>query len=592
MPGTPRGGAGGLQTAPGPTTENASISKPSTNSTGVPDGLGPTASADASAKGKGGRANEPAEAGPALGAGGTALAFEPGAEGEESTLARGAGGVSKAAGVAAAVPVAGVAGQAMVFAMFINYLKGMMMTLMAMAANLWNLAIGVLLGVGKTIMGAVMGVGAAVSTAVGGAVSAVVAGSVTFIGGGLAAVIVVVSSVVAITGGTGLAMRDDRLVDCTVSARTALDAVDGSAGAIDEKTTANARVIYSVLGAWGMPDENVAGIIGNWDAESNIDPTSVQGYFNSPQEMSEAKRTAASDTNNGIGLGQWTFGRNANLRSYADAQGEDWWTLTIQLGFMLSAAEGSDAGVVKDMIANSKGSAADAALHFHKAWERSADTEAMAQRRAQYATRWMGMFSGWEKNQALADSILAQAGATVEGANGSRADAVRSDCISADEEVEWVADGSAPGPWGGYENGKIPLSALTPIPWADRGPELLRSDATKALIELNTEFRSVFGYDIAINDSYRDYAGQVKARQDWCALGKCQNAATPGKSNHGWALAIDIATKGHASITYSSAEYLWLKKHSLKYGWVHPAYMEPGGSGPFEPWHWEYRGVA
>lgn len=599
----PRAGAGGLSASPVPPQENVSIGTParSSGSSGESSSSpgGPTDGTQAAAvPGKGSGASDvststASKSEPALGAGGTSLAAEqPEDDGGGVSVSNGASGAAKVAGAAAAVPAASMAGQALVFAMFINYLKGMMMTLMALASNLWNLAMGLLLAAGKAVAGAIMTVGTAVSTAVGGAVSAAVAGSAAVISGTVAVVIVVASSIFTITTGSNIVMRDSPLVDCTVHATAALENVEGSEGAVDEKTTANARTIYSVLAAWGMPDENVAGIIGNWDAESGIDPTSVQNHFSSPHVMSDQKRSAATNTENGIGLGQWTFGRNANLREYADTHNEDWWTLNIQLGFMLSAAEGSDADIVKDMIASSKGSAADAALYFHEEWERSADTAEMAKRRATYANTWMGLFSGWDKNQALADSILAQAGTTVDGANNSRAEAVRSDCKPVGEEQDWIADGTAPGPWGGYANGKIPLSALTPIPWSDRGPMLLRSDATKALGELNAEFKSVFGYDIPINSAYRDFAAQVEAREEWCAAGKCQNAATPGTSNHGWALAVDIATKNHAAIHYTSPEYLWLKKNAGKYGWVHPAYMEPGGTGPFEPWHWEYYGVT
>ncbi len=500
------------------------------------------------------------------------------------------GGVGKAAAVGAAVPAAATAGQALIFMMFINWLKGILMNLMALAANLWNLAMGLLLTLGKTVVGSMLAVGTAISTAVGGAVSAVAAGAMSFAAGGLVVAIVVTTAVTMI--GENISIKDSTLAQCTVEAEAALEEIDGSEGSVDVQTRANAEMIYSVLSAWGMPDENIAGIIGNWDAESGIDPTSVQNHFDSPMRMSEVKRSAASNTDNGIGLGQWTFGRNSNLRAYADGHSKDWWTLEIQLGFMLSAAEGSDAGVVKDMISTSYGTPADAAAHFHDAWERSADTAAMAARRGTYANMWMGMFSGWTSNKALADSILAQAGTTVSGANGGRAEAVRSDCVEVEEAPEWVADGTAPGAWGGFENGKIPQSALAPIPWAQLGPAYLRTDAVEALAELNIEFKAQFGYDLAINDAYRDYAGQVYQRNRWCSLGKCQNAAVPGTSNHGWALAVDIGNKSHTVLGFNSPEYIWLKANAGKYGWVHPKYMEPGGSGPFEAWHWEFYGVA
>jgi hypothetical protein len=358
---------------------------------------------------------------PALGAGGTSAATpEPGA-------ANGLGNGAKVAGAAAAVPAAGVAGQIMVLAMFINYLKGLMMTMAALAMNVWSMALGLALGAAKAVVGAVMGVGAMVSGAVGGAVSAATAGVASFVAGIAVSAVVLVSAVVGVTGGSDIAMKDGGM-DCRVTATRALDKVEGSDASVDAKTLANAKTIYGVLSAWGMPDANIAGIVGNWDAESGVDPTSVQGYFSSPQLISDEKKSAATDTDNGIGLGQWTFGRNAQLRTYAEGHAKDWWTLEMQLGFMISAAEGGNATIVKDMIVTPYGTPAEAAIYFHDSWERSADTSAMAARRGEKATKWMGMFSGWEKNQALADSILAQAGTTVTGANSSRSQAVRSDC--------------------------------------------------------------------------------------------------------------------------------------------------------------------
>jgi len=51
--------------------------------------------------------------------------------------------------------------------------------------------------------------------------------------------------------------------------------------------------------------------------------------------------------------------------------------------------------------------------------------------------------------------------------------------------------GAAPGPWGGYENGRIGESQLAPLPWAP--DERLRVDAAQALTALNNAFRQTFG---------------------------------------------------------------------------------------------------
>ncbi|TAL13012.1 MAG: peptidase M15, partial [Frankiales bacterium] len=40
---------------------------------------------------------------------------------------------------------------------------------------------------------------------------------------------------------------------------------------------------------------------------------------------------------------------------------------------------------------------------------------------------------------------------------------------------------------------------------------------------------------------------------------------------------------------FGSSTYRWLKANAPRFGWVHPAWAEPGGSLP-EPWHWEFVG--
>lgn len=64
-------------------------------------------------------------------------------------------------------------------------------------------------------------------------------------------------------------------------------------------------------------------------------------------------------------------------------------------------------------------------------------------------------------------------------------------------------------------------------------------------------------------------------------------AASPGTSNHGRGLAVDLAGVG-ALGQFDLPTYLWLKANSEAYGWYHPEHMEPGGSSPQEPWHWEF----
>ncbi len=146
-----------------------------------------------------------------------------------------------------------------------------------------------------------------------------------------------------------------------------------------------------------------------------------------------------------------------------------------------------------------------------------------------------------------------------------------------------MSDGGGSAAWGGYSNGQIPASALCPVPSAPQ--LLLECDAAAAFDQMNTAFKAVFGQDIGITDAYRDYAGQVACRAEKGSL-----CAVPGTSNHGWAKAVDIgACCGVNSGTGPAFD--WLTANAGRFGWVHPAWAQPGGSKP-EPWHWEYGSIS
>ena len=129
--------------------------------------------------------------------------------------------------------------------------------------------------------------------------------------------------------------------------------------------------------------------------------------------------------------------------------------------------------------------------------------------------------------------------------------------------------------WGSYENGKIPDSELQALSFSPGNK--MNKKAAAAMEEMNKAYKADNGSDLIINDAYREYDRQVKLREQ---LGS--TAGVPGTSNHGWGLAADIEVGAFGSSTYN-----WLKANAHKYGYVHPAWAEPGGSNP-EQWHWEY----
>lgn len=138
---------------------------------------------------------------------------------------------------------------------------------------------------------------------------------------------------------------------------------------------------------------------------------------------------------------------------------------------------------------------------------------------------------------------------------------------------------SGAGAWGGHSNGRIPAVALCPLKSAPG--QLLRCDAAKSFDALSGAFARRFGRPIAVTDAYRDYATQVVLKRR-----KGHMAATPGKSNHGWGLAVDL---GSGISSFGTAQHEWMRANAPRFGWVHPSWARQSGSLP-EPWHWEFYG--
>lgn len=162
--------------------------------------------------------------------------------------------------------------------------------------------------------------------------------------------------------------------------------------------------------------------------------------------------------------------------------------------------------------------------------------------------------------------------------------------------------------WGGYANGRIPASALAPVPWA-KG-HMLERTACQAIIALDVAYQARFGVHITFTDSYRAYQGNPYAqleiflqrytttylpgRPTRTFLGRTYwqrpytaSAAVPGTSNHGYARAVDL---GGAVNRFGTSEHVWMRANAPAYGWIHPAWAHDGyaGNGSEEPWHWEF----
>jgi len=129
----------------------------------------------------------------------------------------------------------------------------------------------------------------------------------------------------------------------------------------------------------------------------------------------------------------------------------------------------------------------------------------------------------------------------------------------------------------GYANGFVDESALCPLLLAS-GHRLQR-DAAQAFAAMTRAHQADTGEPLCVTDSYRSYSEQVRVYAEKPSL-----AAVPGTSNHGWGLALDLCGGVES---FSGAAHAWMQRNAGRFGWVHPAWAEPGGSRP-EPWHWEF----
>lgn len=336
------------------------------------------------------------------------------------------------AGAAAAAPPA--TGLAMLMAL-LAWLKSMFFAAMAAIANAFAAFMAWVAGMVSAIVSVVtapfMAIGTAVSNAIGfvigGVVSAIVA-PVTAVATAGIATVSIASLIMSLLGG----LTDDRaqtdgkidrsMADCSISESGGTRG-DGGGGVVDANVEANAQKAYSVLKTWGMPDENIAGILGNWSEESGIDPTGVETVYNEPYQIGPRKQAIIDNDFHGItdhdkggaGLGQWSDGRNTLLMDYAKSKNMNWYELELQLAFMAEGDNPSDVQVFKGMISESKGTPEDAAVYFHDKWERSADNASAVAERSTAARNWYGKMSGWTVDPNAAKKVDNISGGVLKG---------------------------------------------------------------------------------------------------------------------------------------------------------------------------------
>lgn len=137
------------------------------------------------------------------------------------------------------------------------------------------------------------------------------------------------------------------------------------------------------------------------------------------------------------------------------------------------------------------------------------------------------------------------------------------------------------GPWGGYSNGQIPLSALSTVNYPGVVPYgfpgslsavYLKPDAAAGLLAMLHAYHAAVGGYLGVNEGYRTLAGQ---QYWWDYYGHNPSmGAYPGTSNHGWGEAFDLESPTDAQVN-------WVVAYGSAYGFT-PIHSED--------WHFDYSG--
>ena len=128
-----------------------------------------------------------------------------------------------------------------------------------------------------------------------------------------------------------------------------------------------------------------------------------------------------------------------------------------------------------------------------------------------------------------------------------------------------------------YPNGRFPASALCPLYAApDEG---LPRDNAMAFNAMSRAYEQQTGSPLCVTDAYRTFAEQIVVK-----LATPELAATPGTSQHGVGLAVDLCGGVQS---FASPAHLWMDRNGPLYGWFQPAWADSSGALP-EPWHWEF----
>lgn len=323
-------------------------------------------------------------------------------------------------------------------AAFLQFLGNVASAVAGFFSSVGTAVAGFFTSIGTSIAG-FLGIGTAVGTATA------VAGFAT---AGISAALIISSVVV---GMTNTAQRDGVLPDCTVAVEAAMEGAEVDA---DAQLLANAQSIYSILHVYGMSDEQVAGVLGNFSTESGIDPTTIEGIYDENYTVTAPKhKDAMADLDAyvrgplsdkyagfsgsggpvknpggytaddgkmypGLGMGQYTGGGAKTFLDFADSVSQKWYTIEFQMAYTLAKGAPASGAGFWERYKSQTGDAAAMARYFSQYWE--GNTSNGWQERQDSAASWYSQLQDWSANDSYANGVIAlaeQLGATATDGN-------------------------------------------------------------------------------------------------------------------------------------------------------------------------------
>lgn len=240
---------------------------------------------------------------------------------------------------------------------------------------------------------------------------------------------------------------------------------------------------WAIGKAIGMSDEQAAGMLGNMDRESGLDPTTIEAIYDEPFNIDGPKKKAARDDvcayvttalrqtyiNSGWtvpahttkagchmaagsggsmplniaayegasghfapGLGIFQFtGPNADaLVQYAKSGSHDWWDFDVQMAFSIDETGGyGRAGWVHEWVAGTKPSSPeDAATQWNEHFE---GQTAFSSEKGKLARKWYDKFKGQKGDSTYAQSVIDLANAIQGGATATKIAKAIDECETA-----------------------------------------------------------------------------------------------------------------------------------------------------------------